>query len=104
MTVLPPGPKTPLAAGYPQTTLLEAEPGAEEVDSLEVTWLGTHAPKPAKIGPGKPYGMRKPFKGHKFEREKRVRMVDVKERLEGMDKRIEEWRKVRFECNSVRRC
>lgn len=103
MTVLPPGPKTPVSAGYTQSTLLEAEPGSAE-DSLRVEWVGQIKEKVAKVGPGKPYGMRKKFKGHKFEREKRVRMVDVGERLEGMDKRIEEWRKVSSRAYQTLQC
>jgi hypothetical protein len=89
--ILPPGPKTPPSAGFEQSVRLNSE-NPEEAMSIE--WDGTYRKREAKVGAGRPYGMRKRFKGHRHEREARVRKIDVKERLEGMEDRIESWKKV----------
>ncbi len=91
-SLLPPGPKTKVSAGYPTSTVLNGEHASE---SITIIWEGDVTEKVAKVGAGRPYGMRKRFKGHKHEREAKGRKDDIKERLDGMEDRIESWKKVR---------
>ncbi|WOO84973.1 uncharacterized protein LOC62_06G008479 [Vanrija pseudolonga] len=72
------------------------EPKAVQwVDGTLVTWEGSVPAEKKALGL---YGSRKRmFKGHKHEREKASRVQERKDRLEGMEKRIEMWKKTKEE-------
>lgn len=80
-------PPSPLSIQAGQDIQLASESG--EVRSIQ--WAGDASLKTKKT---LYEGRRVMFKGHKHEREKPERRKETEERLAGMDKRIEEWKKV----------
>jgi Mitochondrial ribosomal protein mL59 len=62
----------------------------------EVNWIG--APRPRK-NHGLYEGRKVAFKLHKWEREQRGRRDAIKKQVQGMDQRIDEWRKVSDLCS-----
>lgn len=82
--VLPPSKLNPL----PSSPTIRWNDGQREVD---ITWAG----ELGDIKPKSLYGSRKRmFKGHKHERERPERERETQERLQGMEKRIKDWRTV----------
>lgn len=67
-------------------------------DGTIVTWAGKIKEKTQKVKQG-PYAGRKiMFKGHQDERKRPQKLAERQERLDGMVKRIADWRKVRRMC------
>lgn len=67
-------------------------------DGTIVTWAGKVKEKAQKVKQG-PYAGRKiMFKGHLDERKRPQRLAERQERLDGMSKRIADWRKVSWIC------
>lgn len=63
-----------------------------------MTWAGKIKEKTQKVKQG-PYAGRKiMFKGHQDERKRPQKLAERQERLDGMVKRIADWRKVRRMC------
>lgn len=82
--VLPPSKLNPLAS----SPTIRWSDGERDVD---VTWTG----EVGEVKPKSLYGSRKRmFKGHKHERERPEREKETKERMQGMEKRIKDWRTV----------
>lgn len=67
-------------------------------DGTIVTWAGKVREKTQKVKQG-PYAGRKiMFKGHLDERKRPQKLAERQERLDGMPKRIADWRKVSWMC------
>lgn len=67
-------------------------------DGTIVTWAGKIKQKTQKVKQG-PYAGRKiMFKGHLDERKRPQKLAERQERLDGMSKRIADWRKVSWIC------
>lgn len=74
----------------PETPSIRWVNGEEEVT---VTWSGEVGEEQNKTLYG---SRRRMFKGHKHERERPERERETKERMSGMEKRINDWRSVRL--------
>lgn len=88
-----------LRALYPPESLPPSartpqQPASILYDVGEVHWTGDVK------ATGKPHGVygtrKRMFKGRKHDRLKPGRVLETKERMDGMDKRIADWRQVRF--------
>lgn len=80
------------AESLPPSAKLPGQPSNIMYEVGEVKWTGEVK---ATNKPHGVYGTRKRmFKGRKHERMKPIRMQETQKRMEGMDKRIAEWRQV----------
>jgi large subunit ribosomal protein L25 len=79
-------------SSLPPSQLNQSSLAVEWTDGRIVNWSGRI---PKTVEKDSLYsGRRFMFKGHKHQREKIERKKDTKERLQGMEKRIREWREV----------